>query len=261
MTEQETYKYISDWWAFVRRHKANIFEVFFMDKEHIKDEDVPIIVERIASFFLLPVPTILSQGESIAEVMVSDDANLCELSFNMEMMQKAGINNLDVLVLSLVHEMGHQYLRDRYFMLFDNELWIQELAADMIAGAFCERNDLASGKYKYVLEQLKPTMTHPDGKLRSAIVDYGREQARHLVKQQAFDSPDDILQFLPDFVYTHYRELQSAWSDVRLEDEMKGEVNEKRSPINIDALPDTNLIKQATLKYRKQKEEQDNETN
>lgn len=244
------------WFTYLRRHNANIFDVFFKDMEGICNEDVILNAESVAKFFGLPVPVLHDKCETIAEVMVSDHKTECELYYNWQLMKKAGINNADTLRLSIVHELSHQLLNQTRFILFENELWIQELAADMIVGEFSTiGNDVATGKYKYVLKQLSASMTHPDGKLRAAIVEFGRDYAAKLKQEQKLNDIKDVLTGLPAFVYGHYKELQEAWDMVRLEDVGKeGPIVE--TPIDYESLPDTNLLKQYYMKHKKDKEDE-----
>ncbi len=244
------------WFAYLRRHDANIFDVFFKDKENISDEDIVAIIEDVAKFFRLPVPVIQDKCETIAKIMISKEGTECELYYDWKLMEKAGINNVDTFRLSIVHELSHETLFQTRFLLFENELWIQELAADMVVGAFSAiGSDVATGKYKYVLRQLPASMTHPDGELRAAIVGYGREYITQLRKQGAIDVIQEVLKGLPAFVYGHYQELQESWNHVRWEDEQEDNPIET-APIDYESLPDTNLIKQSYLKYKASKEDE-----
>lgn len=244
------------WFAYLRRHNANIFDVFFKDKENISDEDIVAIIEDVAKFYGLPVPVIQDKCETIAKVMTSKEGKECELYYDWKLMEKAGINNVDTLRLSFVHELSHQTLFNTRFLLFVNELWIQELAADMIVGAFSTiGNDVATGKYKYVLRQLYASITHPDGKLRAEIVEFGRDYAAKLKQEQKLNDIKDVLTGLPAFVYGHYKELQEAWDMVRLEDiDKEGPIVE--TPIDYESLPDTNLLKQYYMKHKSYKEDE-----
>ncbi len=248
------YKDTEKWLAYLRRHDANIFDVFFKDKDNISDDDVIAIIREVATFFGLPAPAISDKCSTIAEVITSDNASECELFYSRQMMEKAGINNLDTLRLSLVHELSHQVLYKTRFLLFENELWVQELAADMLVGAFSAiGDDVATGKYKYVLRQLPASMTHPDGKLRAAIVEYGREYITQLRKQNQVNDIQEVLKGLPAFVYGHYQELQDSWDNVQWDDE-QDDVPVESAPIDYEALPDTNLIKQYYLKHKDRKD-------
>ena len=242
--------------AYLRRHDANIFDVFFKDKENISDEDIVAIIEDVTKFFGLPTPVIQDKCETIAKIMTSKEGTECELYYDWKLMEKAGINNVDTLRLSFVHELSHETLFQTHFLLFENELWIQELAADMIVGAFSTMgSDVATGKYKYVLAQLPASITHPDGKLRAEIVEYGRDYVTKLKQEQKLNDIKDVLTGLPAFVYSHYKELQEAWDIVRLEDVDKEEPIVE-TPIDYESLPDTNLLKQYYMKHKKDKEDE-----
>lgn len=242
------------WFAYLRRYNANIFDAFFKDKEDIADEDIVTTVEKIAKFFGLPVPILHDKCETIAKVMTNANATECELYYNWLLMEKSGINNNDTLCLSVVHELSHQLLYQTHFLLFENELWIQELAADMIVGAFSTIDrDVATGKYKYVLKQLSASMTHPDGELRALVVEFGRDYVSRLREEDNFNNIKDVLTGLPAFVYSHYRELQDSWDGVKL-NEVEDEVDIESKPIDYESLPDTNLLKQYYLKHVKNKE-------
>ena len=251
------YEDTARWLAYLRRHNANIFDVFFKDKDNISDDDIAATIKDVASFFGLPMPSISDKCSTIAEVMTGDNASECELFYSKQMMENAGINNLDTLRLSLVHELSHQILYKTRFLLFENELWIQELAADMVVGAFSAiGSDVATGKYKYVLRQLPASMTHPNCSLRAAIVEYGREYITKLREQQneIYDIKE-VLKGLPAFVYGHYQELQESWNNVRWEDEQE-ESPVETAPIDYESLPDTNLIRQYYLKHKESKEDE-----
>ena len=241
------------WLAYLRRHNANIFDVFFKDVETISNDDIIATAEGVAKFFDLSVPILHEKCETIAEVMVGDQKTECELYYNWQLMEKAGINNSDTLLLFVVHELSHQLLHQTRFLLFENELWMQELAADMIVGAFSTiGTDVATGKYKYVLKQLPASLSHPNGKFRAAIVEYGREYATTLKERGELNGIQNVLQGLPAFIYSHYRELKESWSAVRMEDVADGDDVEAIS-IDYESLPDTNLLKQYYLKNVKSK--------
>ena len=248
------------WVRFLRRHNANIIDALFLDKDYdIKDEDIKDTVKQVAEFFELPVPIIKERAETIAEVITSDIAEECQLYYDWQEMEKSGINNREALKLAFLHELAHQYLYKTHFLLFENELWIQELAADLLVGGFSVLNgDVATGKYKFVVSRQKATLTHPDGKLREEIVVYGREYVEQLLLQKHYHGIRDILTGLPAFVYSHYQELQESWDKVSLEDSAKEpEKPTERKPIDYESLPDTNLLKQYWLKHKDDKKTED----
>lgn len=242
------------WGKFIRRHQANFFDVYFHDKEIITEEDIIKTINLVAAFLGLPTPIVSQRAEVLAEVVTSKNAEDAELYYNMQLMYKTGINNHDTLTLAFVHELVHELLYEIRFLLFENELWIQELAADMLVGAFSTiGDDVATGKYKYVLRQLPASMTHPDGKLRAAIVEYGREFTMQLRGQNQVQDIQEVLKGLPAFVYGHYQELKDSWDNVQCDDN-QDEVPLESAPRDYEALPDTNLIKQYYLKHKDRKD-------
>jgi hypothetical protein len=256
VSSEPRYEDMQEWLAYLRKHHANIFDVYFKDLENITDEDFVIVIGEIATFWGIPTPVLRDKCSAILEIATAEDAVECELFYNLQLMKKSGINNLDTLRLSLVHEISHQLLFCIRFMLFENELWIQELAADMMVGAFSIiSGDVATGKYKYVLRQLPASMTHPDGTLRAAIVEYGREYIAQLRKQKKVSDIQEVLKGLPAFVYEHYQKLHESWVNVQWDDE-KEDTHGETSPINYESLPDTNLLKQYYLKHKERKEDE-----
>ena len=247
------------WVKFLRRHDANIIDALFLDRDRdIKEEDIKNTVKQVAEFFELPMPEIQERAETIAEVIISENADECQLYYDWQEMEKSGINNRDALKLAFLHEMAHQYLFKYHFLLFENELWIQELAADLLVGGFSVLNgDVATGKYKFVVSRQKATLTHPDGGLREIVVGYGRKYVEQLLQQKRYQGTRDILTGLPAFVYSHYKELQESWDRVSLEESAKEPVPVERKPIDYESLPDTNLLKQYWLKHKDDKKTED----
>lgn len=250
------YDSMNKWMKHMRRHEANIFNALFYDQEKVTDEDISLLVTNVTTFFNLPQPEITSKCKTFAEILLDDKANQCELSYNLEMLKKVGINNKDAFTLCFVHEMTHQILFRHRFKLFYSERWIQELAADLAAGLYAERHHLATGKYKYALSIQKYSITHPDGKLRGKIVEAGR----HYLEQCNVDGEtmiDLVIKTMPVFAFTHHNILNNDW--YRLMDELEAPPPPPSPKYNIEDLPDSNLLKQAVMKYRKQKE-QNNES-
>ena len=257
MVTQEDYRHMSEWWKFQRRHACNMFEALFFDKEEVTEEDIVSIVDNVAEFFNMPRPEISNKCETFAEVLLGENADKCELSYNIEMLQKAGINNRDAFTLCFVHEMAHQILFHYKFMLFCSERWTQELAADLTAALYAERHSLATGKFKYALSCQKYSITHPDGSLRKEIVECGRYyQERMSVSGETM--METVVRYMPAFVYTHYDILESDYK--KMADELESPTPLIPPPISVDELPDSNLQKQAVTKYRKQKDK-NNENN
>lgn len=251
MATQETFEQMERWWKFQRRHECNIFEALFKDKEDVKEEDIQTIIANVSNFFSLPQPEISNKCDTFAEVILGGNADKCELSYNIGMLQNAGINNRDAFTLCFVHEIAHQMLFRHQFMLFCSERWIQELAADLTAGLYAERHSLATGKFKFALSRQKHSITHPSGGLRKEIVECGRHYLEHM-RVDGKTMIEMVMKMMPAFVYTHYAALEEDWR--MMTDELELPPPPPPSPIRIEDLPDSNLLKQTVMKYRKQKE-------
>ena len=191
------------WMKYMRRHETNVFNAIFYDKENVTEDGIRCIIADVASFFDLTMPQVNSKCESFAEVLLEKrNACECELLYNLEMLKKVGINNKDAFTLCFVHEMAHQLFHKHKFMLFCHERWIQELAADLTAGLYAEQHLLATGKFKYAISRQKYSITHPDGKLRKEIVEYGGHYLEnHTVNGKKITAL--VLQIIPAFVFTH----------------------------------------------------------
>ena len=246
------------WVRFLRRHDANIFDALFLDKDYnIHEKDIKDTIKQVSEFFELPMPIIQERADTLAEVITSEHAEECQLYYDWKVMEKSGINNMEALLLAFLHELAHQYLTNTRFMLFENELWIQELAADLLVGAFSVLNgDVATGKYKYVVSTQKATLTHPDGELRKEIVVYGRNYVKQLLKQNRYHGINDILTGLPAFVYSHYKELHESWDKVSLKESAE-EPKKEQKPIDYESLSDDNLLKKYWIKHNNNKKTED----
>ena len=214
------YDDMQKWLAYQRRHKPNIFDAFFKDMENISDDSIKTIIKDIARYYRLPISMILNKCDTIVKIKTCGEGTECETYYDLKQMEKAGINNTDTFRLTIVHELSHELLRQTRFLLFENEWWIQELAADMMVGAFSATiDDVATGKYLYMLRLQPVSLTHPDGKLRATIVEYGREYITQLRKLGEVDDIQKVLKGLPAFVYEHYQEMQESWNKVQLDDD------------------------------------------
>lgn len=245
---QELYKHMTMWDAFKRRHDANVFDVLFKDVDYsLGEEGLRRIVLEVAQFFNSEIPVVYSHCDTLAKMIIKPNGNnKSELFYNWELLTKAGINNKDAFALCIVHEMAHLYLKGRHFLLCRNERWCHELAADYIVGVYSTLNDLATGKYKYVVGQLEGTLTHPHGRHRAEIVEYARDMA--------FRFPDrgieSMLIGLPAFIYGRSKALNQDLSRC-LADMSKPKVEPKSSmPENIEDWPDSNLLKRLVMKYK-----------
>lgn len=205
------------------------------------------------------MPKVTEVEDTVARIKTNEEAKNTELFYNLKVMQDNGVNNLDALRLCLVHEMCHQALRDTRFWIFPNELWIQELACDLVVGAYAEKYFIATNKYKWVVGMKNATPTHPDGQMRKNAVDYGRENLSKVIDKDDSTLLDRILHLVPSFVYEHMLELAKSWKAIEEMDWEKTFFNPPPpASIDIDRLPESNLIKQAVLKYRAQLKEKEN---
>ena len=248
MTQEELFEHMREWNAFVRRHNANIFDVMFKDVDYsLKDEELNSIISDVALFFGLEIPVIKAHCDTLAKIeLETGNENSSELYYNWQLLQKSGINNRDAFTLCMVHELTHLYFKDTRFLLCRNERWCQELAAEYVVGIYSALKGIATGKYKYVVKQLPVTLTHPKGEHRAAAVEFARECALKC----PWHDIDSSITGLPAFVYGRQKllneELQQCVNDIR----EKKDVILQSEPLNIEDLPDNNLLKQAVLKYR-----------
>lgn len=83
------------------------------------------------------------------------------------------------------------------------------------------------------------------------------ECGRHYLEQQIVNGTkmmNMVLQIMPTFVFTHKKKLKTEW--YQLLDELE---HSPQEPVRyrIEDLPDSNLIKQAVLKYKLSKAQED----
>lgn len=96
-----------------------------MDKAIIVENDVMDTISQVPEFLGLPIPVVKEKAKNLAEIITNENAEDCKLYYNLIMILKVGIKNQATLKLAFVHEMSHQLLYKTWFMLFENELWIQ----------------------------------------------------------------------------------------------------------------------------------------
>ena len=246
------------WFIMVQRMHQTMWGINPHMAEWYDQETVEATVREIVSFFGLPMPKMQEVENTVAKISTNEDSQETELFYNLKQMQDKSLNNTDALKLCIAHELCHQALRDTMFWIFPNELWIQELACDIVAGAYAEKYFLATNKYKWVINTKDATPTHPEGKLRILAVDYGRENFLQVMSEGDTPLLDRILSLVPPFVYEHMLELAKSWEMVQDLDWEKTFFNPPPpKPLDIDSLPDTNLIKQAVLRYRAQLKEKE----
>mgnify|MGYP003302363568 CR=1 FL=1 len=209
MTRKEMFEHIGEWSSFVRRHNANIFDVMFKDIDYsLTDKELNDIIIDVALFFDLEIPIINKHCDTLTEVHFGSNGKNSELYYNLQMMRNNGINNKDAFTLCIVHELAHLYLKKNNFMLCRNELWCHELAADYIVGIYSVLNNIATGKYKYVVSQMPMAITHPDGKHRAAVVEYARQSTSKYLWRNVHSS----LVGLPAFIYERQRTLNDEFA-------------------------------------------------
>ena len=98
----------------------------------------------------------------------------------------------------------------------------------------------------YALSRQRYSITHPDGALRKEIVEYGRSYLAHM-SNDGEKLIQTVVTSMPAFVYTHYDILQQDWDEAL--SEFEGQPS-KPKPIDIETLPDSNLIKQVVKRYK-----------
>lgn len=251
---QEMYRKMAEWGAFVRRHNANIFDVMFKDVDHsLSERDLPQMISDVALFYNLELPIVKTHCDTLAKMVIDNDgSNNSELYYNWEMLKKTGINNRDAFTLCMVHELAHLYLKGRRFMLCRNERWCHELAADYLVGIYSCLNNLATGKYKYVVGRMERTLTHPHGTHRAEAVEYARNIGFKLPGRDI----EALMLGLPAFIYGRSKLLNEELSQCIADwGTPKKEEPIYRMPDNIEDWPDDNLVKQYVMKYRKQDKE------
>lgn len=251
----ELYEHINTWAKFLRRDEDNIFNALFFDKEDVTEEDVACFVKEAAEFFDLPLPVVHDSCETMAKVISHNMADY-EVFYNWKSLGQSGINNKDAFNLVMTHELCHHVFRSTRFFYCRNEQWNQELVCDFMVGVRAEAYGIATGKYKYVVGSTKACITHPPGYFRKAMVEFGRKAARKVIDQgkkiKVFTLVDDFNEVME----VNCNQLNSDWQFfVRHSDDPKP----VHKPKAIEDLPDTNLIKQAVLKYRQQEKSRSNE--
>lgn len=257
MTQQEEYKYIAEWFAYLRKENAGIFEVFFYDKEDISDSFVSKHLSWMAQFFEMPLPEVLAQSEKVAQIIIGNHSKEEEeevplVCYNWKMLQEKGINNKSAFLLVLSHELSHYYYQSRDFRHCHNKLWVKELACDYMAGAISALKEIAGGKYKYVVSQTEATITHPYGKIRKKCVEEAQSFVSRADKEWTITECEKGFNL---FMMRHAKELNHYLKEHHHEIIQKRSLDgiEKRENTieDIMRLPDTNLIKQKLLEYGK----------
>ncbi|MDE5987008.1 MAG: hypothetical protein K2H16_07010, partial [Prevotella sp.] len=184
--------------------------IVFPYRRQVSEDDIQDIIAEVSSFFSLPRPRTSSRENVLAEMTLGKDNSSCELSYNISRLRSSGLYSRETLTLCFVHELAHQALRRHRFMLFSCERWMHELAADIAVGLYAAIHRLPTGEYKRAVAERSLSATHPDGSLRRAAVDYGRE-ARPRRDMDGKALAKTVTDIMPSFVYTHHDTLERGW--------------------------------------------------
>lgn len=234
----------------LRRHESNPFNALFYDKEPLTEEEIRIRIKRASDFFDLPIPTMVSRCETLAKITFSDSPELgSEIQYDIKKLYEIGINNVDAFDAMLTHELSHQFVANKKFNFCKNKLWCVELACDFIVGVRCSANMIASGKYKYAVSTMKTSATHPDGSFRLNAVKSGFDFAEWLFRKKQKPTAESAMVGLTRFLITNSKALNESYYNF-----LTVPPTPAQKPRDIMDLPDSNLIKQAVLKYREKQE-------
>ncbi len=243
-----------EFYKILRRHESNIFNALFKDKEVITEEIIQERVARASKFFDLPIPTLISNCDTLAKITFSNYSGLgSEIRYDIKKLEEKGINNPDAFDAMLSHELSHQLLAGVRFNFCRNPSWCMELACDFITGARCSANHIASGKYKYTVSIMKASETHPDGKFRLKAVKSGFDFTEWLYRKNVRVSIKSILLGVNQFLC-----LNSQALNEELIKFMTTPIPPNSKQLDIMDLPDNNLIKQCVINYREQQSKEQN---
>ncbi len=239
-----------EFYKILRRHECNPFNAHFYDKEPLTEDEIKKRVKRASDFFDLPIPTMVSQCETLAKITFSDSSELgSEIQYDVKKLYEIGINNLDAFDAMLTHELSHHFLATQKFNFCHNKQWCIELACDFIVGVRCSANMIASGKYKYAVSTMKTSATHPDGSFRLSAVKSGFDFAEWLFRKNRKPTAMNAMLGLTRFLIANSKALNKSYFKFLTTPPAPPE-----KPCDIMDLPDSNLIKQAVLKYRAEQE-------
>lgn len=252
---KEAIDYISspeahDFYRLLRRHECNPFNALFYDKEPLTEEDVRIRVKKASEFFDLPIPTLIDQCETLAKITFSDSSELgSEIQYDVKKLYEIGINNVDAFDAMLTHELSHQFVATQKFNFCQNRQWSVELACDFIVGVRCSANRIASGKYMYAVSTMKTSASHPDGSFRLNAVKSGFDFAEWLFRKGQRPTASAAMLGVTRFLLANSKLLNESYYMFLTTPPAPLE-----RPRDIMNLPDSNLLKQAVLKYRAEQE-------
>lgn len=208
----QTYEHMRQWREFTMRYHVNLLDIAVKQIE-FSQEDIRTAIDSAAVFYGILSPKLRANADTVAKIVIHDDPAECELSYNWRLFKNAGLLTKDSLLLCFVHEVGHEYLYGKWFLLFDNELWLHELAVDMICGAYAFRHHTAIAHYKFAISRLAATPTHPDCKIREDAFLYGYLKARDEIGPAL--TAEAVLAYFKDFVYSRLSGLAGDWREVK----------------------------------------------
>lgn len=235
----------------MRRHETNVFNAMFKDKELITEKDIEDRVKKAALFFDLPLPTILKSSDCLAKISFATHTEFgSEIRYDLKKLEAIGINNVDAFEALITHELSHQYLARYKFNFCRNRSWSVELACDFIVGVRCSANGIASGKYKYAVGNMTASDTHPSGEFRAKAVKAGFDFSEWMFKRGIRPRAEIVLTGINKFLCEYSKQLNQA-----LYRYATTPPPAPKKELDIMDLPDSNLLKQAILKYRREQEQ------
>lgn len=237
-----------DFYKYLRRHEDNIFNALFYDKEDYSEDILRERISEISDFFDLPFPTLIDKSGSLAAITFTECSELgSEIRFNVELLKRCGINNIDAFDTVMCHELTHQYLADKKLNFCISKDWSIELGCDFFVGVRCASCLRASGKYKFAVSKMRGTQSHPDGSFRVKAVIAGFDFVNWLISKGFDPNAESSILGLNYFLCSNSKEINNAY--LSLEDRQ----SKKMAETEISTLQDTNLIKQALQKYKMSK--------
>lgn len=243
LSQQEHFDHMSKWQKYVRRHKDNVFNAIFFDKEDFSIEEIEGFVHDTAMYFDVPLPQVYDECETLAKE-ISRSGSDYEVYYNENLLRRAGINNKDAFKLMLTHEVCHHVFRNVAFGMLSNDSWTHELVCDYMAAVRSVMDGFATGKYLYTISNANGDQSHPPGWLRKQAFLHARQSVEFLISEQR--------KFNVHYLMSSFREFVKKNKDV-LDDECNIILQHSEAPkteakdIRINDLPDSNLIKRYVL--------------
>lgn len=235
-----------EFYRHMRRHEANPFNALFFDREAITEAEIGRRVARTAAFFDLPVPEMTRRSEILAEIVFAPDRTVpADIRYDLDALERIGINNPDAFETLLTHELSHQFLAGRRYGSGHDQDWCKELGCDFLAGARCFADGMASGKYRYAVSRMRATDTHPDGRIRFLAVKAGFDYCTRLADRGQRLTAENCMSGFAHFILSHSDLIDNAYREF-LETPSRPPVR----PKPVEEYSDTNLIKQFILKSK-----------